>query len=127
MVGRQSRQNSRSWSAVNWEPMAARLTMIGDEGKFAAHPPDVGEGHQGTGLLLAERTGGVAGHEFANLVEFQQIERVCVHRRPGGSGERRQDTGSGAAVRAYRHCKRGGGGVPGGVRRSKRVNERENV
>ena len=29
--------------------------------------------------FLAERTGGVAGEQIADLVEIQQIQRMCVH------------------------------------------------
>ena len=31
------------------------------------------------GKVLAERTGGITGHEIANLVELQEIEGVDIH------------------------------------------------
>ena len=88
---------SRSCSIVSWAPMAARRTsrrtscsppnggawpwpsastISDDEGQLGADGVGVGARFQAAGQLLAERTGGVAGQQLADLVEFQQFQRV---------------------------------------------------
>ena len=91
---------SSSCSAVSIEPMAARRTSrrtscspangrrlagaqgvdhLRDQGQFARIVLGVGGRLDLPGQLLAQRRGGVAGQQVADLVEFQQFQRVRVH------------------------------------------------
>ncbi len=60
-------------------PLAERLGHLGDEGQFGADGAGVAERLDLAGQLLAERAGGVAGDQLADLVEFQEVERVTIH------------------------------------------------
>ena len=58
---------------------AQSIDHLADQRQLGADALGIGARFELPGQLLAERTSGVAGKQLADLVEFQQLQRVCVH------------------------------------------------
>jgi hypothetical protein len=69
--------------------LAEHVGHLGDEGQFRANGVGVAARRRLAGQVLAQGTEGIGRHEFADLVEFQKVEGVLVHR-----GEQRFHLGS---------------------------------
>src|SRR5262249_9487268 len=92
------------------------IDHLADQGQLVARVLGVAERGELAGELLAQRAGGVAGDELADLVELQQIERVAVHwsRTPAlHPAPRTRGRRGGLASSGRRgHCKAAASGVP---------------
>ena len=73
-----SRTSCRPLNGGAW-PSPSAVDHLGGERQFAADDVDVGGRLDLPGEVAAERRRGVAGEEFADLVEPEQVEGVSVH------------------------------------------------